>query len=174
MDLPESLSDVSISREFSTPSPPEPQALNGPLLIPDPQISQIRGPQGSVSSKPFPSSSKNCCGVVCGFVDILIGLGMSEAVEIEGQTKQQRLTNLNREAATTFFPFRNPQRAYCASSVLRRVVPPQICLFVFNNFHDAPPATRFFSRFCMVARGGGIPLDLCLGPTATRRRRGTL
>src|SRR5213082_3282174 len=30
----------------------------------------------------------------------------------------------------------------------------QICPFVFNNFHDAPPATRFLSYFCIVAGGG--------------------
>src|SRR6266567_8529524 len=30
----------------------------------------------------------------------------------------------------------------------------QICPFIFNNFHDAPPATPFFSKFCIVARGG--------------------
>src|SRR5213082_1930962 len=30
----------------------------------------------------------------------------------------------------------------------------QICPFVFNNFHDALPATRFLSYFCIVAGGG--------------------
>jgi hypothetical protein len=36
----------------------------------------------------------------------------------------------------------------------------QICLFIFNNFQDAPPATSFFSCFCIVARGGGVPFSL--------------
>jgi hypothetical protein len=31
----------------------------------------------------------------------------------------------------------------------------QICPFNFNNFHDAPPATPFFSCFCIVAGGVG-------------------
>src|SRR5207245_2485058 len=35
----------------------------------------------------------------------------------------------------------------------------QICPFVFNHFHDAPPATLFFSWFCIVA-GGGYTLSL--------------
>src|SRR5437764_15375474 len=30
----------------------------------------------------------------------------------------------------------------------------QICPSVFNNFHDAPPATPFLSYFCSVARAG--------------------
>jgi len=30
--------------------------------------------------------------------------------------------------------------------------PLQICTFIFNNFQDAPPATPFFSNFCIVAR----------------------
>ena len=29
----------------------------------------------------------------------------------------------------------------------------QIRPFLFNNFHDAPPATSFLSSFCIVARG---------------------
>lgn len=29
----------------------------------------------------------------------------------------------------------------------------QICAFVFNHFHDAPPATPYLSDFCIVARG---------------------
>ena len=29
----------------------------------------------------------------------------------------------------------------------------QICTFIFNNFQDAPPATLFFSNFCIVTRG---------------------
>src|SRR5207248_385873 len=33
----------------------------------------------------------------------------------------------------------------------------QICPFVFNHFHDAPPATLFFSCFCIVAGGGYAP-----------------
>ena len=31
----------------------------------------------------------------------------------------------------------------------------QICTFIFNHFHDAPPATLFLSCFCIVARGWG-------------------
>src|SRR5690242_18235474 len=34
----------------------------------------------------------------------------------------------------------------------------QICTFLFNNFHDAPPATSFFSIFCIVARGSWVSL----------------
>ncbi len=30
-------------------------------------------------------------------------------------------------------------------------------LFVFSHFHDAPPATLFFSCFCIVAGGGYTP-----------------
>ena len=33
----------------------------------------------------------------------------------------------------------------------------QICTFVFNHFHDAPPATSFLSCFCIVARGCTSP-----------------
>src|SRR5215472_6058570 len=33
----------------------------------------------------------------------------------------------------------------------------QICPFVFNHFHDAPPASLFFSIFCIVAGGGYTP-----------------
>ena len=33
----------------------------------------------------------------------------------------------------------------------------QIRPFVFNNFQDAPPATLFFSCFCIVARGWPYP-----------------
>jgi len=29
----------------------------------------------------------------------------------------------------------------------------QICTFVFNRFHDGPPAISFFSNFCICARG---------------------
>src|SRR5215471_16949645 len=39
--------------------------------------------------------------------------------------------------------------AFCCSAILL-----QICPFVFNHFHDAPPATPFASIFCIVARGG--------------------
>src|SRR5690349_14042889 len=34
-----------------------------------------------------------------------------------------------------------------------REQPVQICNFVFNSFHDAPPATPFLSSFCIVAGG---------------------
>ena len=33
----------------------------------------------------------------------------------------------------------------------------QICTFVFNHFHYAPPATLFFSHLCIVAGGWGAP-----------------
>ena len=39
--------------------------------------------------------------------------------------------------------------------------PLQVCTFVFNNFHDAPPATPFLSSFCIVARE-------CVGPVSVR------
>ena len=35
----------------------------------------------------------------------------------------------------------------------------QICPFIINNFQDAPPATLFFSCFCIVARGWHTPLQ---------------
>ena len=41
----------------------------------------------------------------------------------------------------------NPKSPVCPA------IPLQICTFVFNNFHDAPPATLFFSNFCIFARG---------------------
>jgi hypothetical protein len=48
----------------------------------------------------------------------------------------------------------------------------QICTFSFNNFHDAPPATPFFSCFCIVA--GGLWGSQVRGGTVSRRMRGVL
>src|SRR5215467_3010335 len=49
-------------------------------------------------------------------------------------------------------------RVYCAPPDLqRRAQKLQICPFIFNNFHDAPPANPFLSSFCTVAGGGHTP-----------------
>ena len=50
---------------------------------------------------------------------------------------------MSRHAAVPY----NPQPPFYPA------IPLQICTFVFNNFQDAPPATAFFSNFCIVARG---------------------
>src|SRR5436190_20242838 len=49
----------------------------------------------------------------------------------------------------------------------------QICPFVFKQLQDAPPATLFFSCFCMVARGwvGASPEGI-LAPGQITRREG--
>ena len=54
-----------------------------------------------------------------------------------------RSTTVSRPASASY----KPQPPACPASPLR------ICTFVFNYFHDAPPATSFFSNFCIVARG---------------------
>ena len=38
----------------------------------------------------------------------------------------------------------------------------QICTFVFNRFHNAPPAISFFSNFCISARGCTPPNSKCI------------
>src|SRR5215471_18349600 len=45
-----------------------------------------------------------------------------------------------------------PANPFCLQQKLH------ICPFIFNNFHDAPPATYFLSTFCIVAEGWvGVP-----------------
>src|SRR5690242_16841716 len=53
---------------------------------------------------------------------------------------------------------RHAAAPYTPQSPLCSAIPLQICIFVFNYFHDAPPPTSFFSSFCIVAQGC-VPLS---------------
>ncbi len=69
-------------------------------------------------------------------------------------------TTLSTFRINTYEKHRGGCRRFCPFSsrvtvhgLLRCSLSLQVCTFVFNHFHDAPPATLFLSNFCIIARG---------------------